>query len=574
MLTPLLRRFLRPYARWLVVVLVLLLVQAMTSLYLPTLNARLIDEGVTQGDLHRVWTIGGWMLLVSAVLAVATVAGVYWSARTAMAVGRDMRAAVFLTVEGFSAREVNAFGTPSLITRNTNDVQQVQMVVLLGLTIMVLGPVTMVGGIVMALRQDVGLSAVLIVALPVMAGVIGLQVRRLLPLFRSMQVKIDTITSVLREQITGVRVVRAFVKEEHETARFADANADLTGTALQVTRVFALLMPMLMAVLNLSSVAIMWFGAHRVDDGALQIGQLTAFLSYMMQILLAVMMATMMVVMVPRAAACAERICAVLDTEPTVREPALPVLATPGLGVELVDVGFSYPGAERPVLSGVSFTLRPGATTAIVGSTGAGKTTLVNLLPRLYDVTEGRVLVGGVDVREQGLEALWASIALCPQKPFLFRGTVASNLRFGDPEATDDDLWRALEVAQARDFVEAMEGGLEAEIVQGGANLSGGQRQRLAIARAVVKRPAVYVFDDSFSALDYTTDARLRAALRECTRDAVVLVVAQRVSTVMHAERIVVLDEGRVVGIGTHDELLETCTTYEEIVSSQLAAAA
>jgi ATP-binding cassette subfamily B protein len=566
----LLRRFLAPYSRPLVLVAVLLLVQAIGNLYLPELNARIINEGVAVGDTAYIIRVGGVMLAVTLVLGATAVVSTYWSARISMGFGRDVRSSLFSTVQTFSAREVNEFGTPSLITRNTNDVQQLQMLVLMGLTVMLTAPIMCVGGIVMALRQDVPLSALLLVIVPLMAVVIGLLMSRAIPLFRVMQVKIDRVNQVLREQLSGIRVIRAFVRTEHEERRFAEANADLTSTALTVNRLFALMMPSLMLIMNLSGVAVIWFGGQRVDAGEMPIGNLTAFLAYIIQILMSVMMATMMFVMVPRAAASAERIGAVLDVVPTVSDPDSPQAPTGHGTVEFREVEFRYPGAEEAVLRGVSFLAAPGETTAIVGSTGSGKTTLVALVPRLFDVTSGEVLVDGVDVRELARDDLWSRIGLVPQRAFLFRGTVGSNLRVGRPDATDDELWHALTVAQAAEFVRAMPEGLDAPIDQGGANLSGGQRQRIAIARALVRRPEVYVFDDSFSALDFATDARLRAALRRETGDSTVLVVAQRVSTIMHADRIVVLDEGAVAGIGRHADLMATCPTYREIVLSQV----
>jgi ATP-binding cassette subfamily B protein len=566
----LLRRYLRPYRASLVVVVALLLVQAVGNLYLPELNAEIINDGVLTGDVPTIVRLGLEMLAVTLVLGVASIVAVYYSARTAMAFGRDVRGAMFRSVQTFSLREMNQFGAPSLITRTTNDVQQVQMFLVMALTIMVSAPIMAVGGVVMALRQDVVLSRLLLLVVPLMAVFIGLVVTRALPLFRATQRKIDTVNRVLREQLTGVRVVRAFVREQHEQERFTEANADLTGTMLRVNRLFALMMPGLMLIMNLSSVAILWFGGQRVGAGEMPIGNLTAFLAYLMQILFAVMMATMMFVMVPRAAASGERIDAVLAVEPEVRDPAVPRRATGRAAIEFSDVEFRYPGAEDAVLCEVSFSVAPGETVAVVGSTGSGKSTLVTLLPRLYDVSAGAVRLDGVDVRDLDRADLWAHLGFVPQKAFLFSGTVASNLRIGRPEATDLEMWQALEVAQAADFVRSLPQGLDAPIDQGGTNLSGGQRQRLAIARAVIRRPDVFVFDDSFSALDYTTDARLRAALARETAGAAVLVVAQRVSTIRHADRIVVLDGGRVVGIGTHAELLATCETYREIVESQI----
>ena len=571
MLTRLLRTHLRPYARPLLVVVALQLVGTMASLYLPSLNADIIDTGIARGDTGYIVSVGGWMLLVTLVQVLCSVAAVFYGARTAMGFGRDVRAAVFGRVGEFSAREVNRFGAPTLITRSTNDVQQVQMLVLTSCTMLVAAPIMCVGGVVMALREDVGLSWLVGVCVPVLVVAIGLVIVRMVPKFRLMQVRIDAVNRILREQITGVRVVRAFVREPQETARFASANDDLTDVAISAGRLQALIFPIVMLVLNVSSVAVLWFGAERIDAGQMSIGALTAFLQYLLQILMAVMMATFMAIMIPRAAVCADRIVEVLDTEPSVRPPAVPVAPTRADGlVEFDGAGFRYPGAAAPVLSGVTFTARPGETTAVIGSTGAGKTTLVSLVPRLFDATDGAVRVDGVDVRDQDPEVLWRRIGWVPQKPFLFSGTVASNLRMGDEGATDDDLWAALEIAQGADFVRAMPEGLGSRIEQGGTNVSGGQRQRLAIARALVRRPAVYVFDDSFSALDLTTDARLRAALEPVTADATVIVVAQRVSTIAAAHKIVVLDDSAVVGVGRHDELLEGCPTYREIVESQM----
>ena len=566
----LLTRFLRPYRGPLTVVVLLLLVQAFGNLYLPELNADIINNGVVLGDTAYILRVGLVMLTVTLLVGAAAIVGVYYSARTAMGFGRDVRGGLFRSVQTFSLREVNEFGAPSLITRNTNDVQQVQMLVIMALTIMVSAPIMAVGGVIMALRQDAVLSRMLLVAVPVMAVFIGLILSRAVPLFRTTQRKIDRVNQVLREQLTGVRVIRAFVRGEHEERRFDEANLDLTDTMLRVNRLFALMMPGLMLVMNLSSVAILWFGGQRVDAGEMPIGNLTAFLTYLVQILMAVMMATMMFVMVPRAAASAERINAVLDVDPAVLDPQTPTPPTGRAALELSDVDFGYPGAQEPVLCGVSFRVDPGETVAVVGSTGSGKTTLVNLVPRLYDVTAGQVRLDGVDVRDLARDDLWSHIGFVPQRAFLFSGTVASNLRVGNPDATDDQIWHALEVSQAADFVRSLPAGLDAPIEQGGTNLSGGQRQRLAIARAVVRRPDVYVFDDSFSALDYATDARLRAALRRETTQTAVLVVAQRVSTIMYADRIVVLDGGRVVGVGTHDDLMATCPTYVEIVESQI----
>jgi ATP-binding cassette subfamily B protein len=569
-LLPLLRAYLRPYRGAITLVVLFQLIQTVATLYLPGLNADIIDQGVVVGDTGKILSIGAVMLAVTVGQVIASAFAVYFGARTAMALGRDLREAVFVSVEQFAAQEVGRFGAPSLITRSTNDVQQVQMVVLLSFTIMVAAPIMCVGGVILALRQDVHLSALLLVSVPALVVAVVLIIRRMRPLFRSMQVRIDVINRVLREQIAGVRVIRAFVRDTHERERFGGANDSLMDVSVQVGRLMALMFPTVLLVMNVSSVAVIWFGGHRIADGQMQIGTMTAFLSYLMQILMAVMMATFMFVLVPRAEVCADRITEVLDTEPSVRSPERPVLRPDRTGaVELRAATFAYPGAQEPVLRAADLVARPGETTAIVGSTGSGKTTLLNLIPRLVDVTSGQVLVGGVDVRDLEPEQLWAGIGLVPQRAYLFAGTVASNLRYGKPDATDEQLWEALEIAQARDFVERL-GGLDAPIAQGGGNVSGGQRQRLAIARAVVRRPALYLFDDCFSALDYATDAALRAALRPVTRESAVVTVAQRVSTIRDADRIVVLDEGRVVGTGTHRELMASCPTYREIVLSQL----
>ena len=549
------------------------LVGTMASLYLPSLNGRIIDEGVAKGDTGYIVRTGGWMLAVSLVQIVATVAATYLGAKSAAGLGRDLRAGIFARVGDFSAQEVSRFGAPTLISRNTNDVTQVQTVVFMGAAMMVSAPIMMVGGIIMALREDVGLSWLVAVAVPALALSVALVIRKMIPQFRLMQESVDWVNRVLREQITGIRVVRAFVREEHEQARFAEANTQYTGTALAVGRLMAMIFPIVMLIFNASTVAVLWFGSHRVENGQMQIGELTAFMSYLMQILMSVMMATFMSMMIPRATVSAGRITEVLDTDSTVVQPTAPVaIPRTGTTVELRDVEFCYPGADVPVLQGVSMTAEPGKTTAIIGSTGAGKSTLVSLIPRLYDVTGGSVRLGGVDVREAALEDVWSRIGLVPQKPYLFTGTVASNLRYGDSDATDDELWDALRIAQAEDFVRAMPQGLDSPIAQGGTNVSGGQRQRLAIARALVAKPEVFLFDDSFSALDLSTDARLRSALRPVTRHTAVIVVAQRVSTIIDADHIVVLDDGKVVGTGRHDELLETCPTYVEIVESQRSA--
>jgi ATP-binding cassette subfamily B protein len=563
---------LRPYRRQILLVLGLLLVQSIANLYLPTLNADIINNGVAKGDTHYIVRTGGEMLLFTLLMGVAAVIAVYVGARVAMAFGRDVRSGLFRRVQSFSHMELNRFGAPSLTTRTTNDVQQVQMLVLIGLTLLASAPIMAIGGIFMALRLNARLSLLLVVILPLMGAVVAFIVRRAIPLFRQVQVKLDRINLVMREKLSGVRVIRAFDRDRHEERRFELANADLTETSLRVTRLFALLMPTVMLIINLSTAAVMWFGSLQVGHGEMPIGDLTAFLTYLMQILFSVLMATILFVLVPRAAASADRIQEVLDVESTVLDPATPAPSPERLGtLEFRDVTFAYPGADEPVLSNISFTARPGETTAIIGSTGGGKSTLINLIPRLYDVSDGSVLVDDVDVRELGQQDLWSRIGLVPQRAFLFAGTIGRNVRDGREGATEDEIWHALSIAQASEFVREMPDGLESPVAQGGANLSGGQRQRMAIARAVVKRPEIYIFDDSFSALDFATDARLRTALHAETRDATVLIVAQRVGTIMHADRIIVLADGRIAGIGTHDELLETCDTYREIVFSQLS---
>ncbi|EME51621.1 ABC transporter ATP-binding protein [Amycolatopsis decaplanina] len=571
MLTKLLRIHLRPYRRELWLIVLLQFVQTLAGLYLPTLNADIIDHGVVKGDIDYILGVGGVMLLVSLVQIACSIGAVYFGARTAMAVGRDVRGAIFHRVQDFSAREVGQFGTPSLITRTTNDVQQVQMLTLMAFTLMVSAPIMCFGGIVMALNQDVTLSWLLVVVVPILGVSVGIIIAKMRPAFRLMQERIDKINQILREQIMGIRVIRAFVKDTHERRRFTKANTELLDVSLIVGRLMALMFPIVMLVMNASSVAVLWFGGLRIDDGSMQIGALTAFLSYLMQILMAVMMATFMFMMVPRAEVSAERITEVLDTHTSVVLPANPVSPGEVRGrLELSDVEFRYPGAEKPVLQEISLLARPGETTAIIGSTGSGKTTLLNLIPRLMDATDGSVRVDGVDVRELDPTVLSDAVGLVPQKPYLFAGTVASNLRYGKADATDEELWHALEVAQGKDFVERMPEGLNSPIAQGGTNVSGGQRQRLAIARMLVRRPEIYLFDDSFSALDYATDAALRRALVAETAEATVIIVAQRVSTIRHADRIVVLDEGRVVGSGTHTELMDGNETYREIVLSQL----
>ncbi len=571
MLIRLLRDYLRPYRKPLAAVVLLQLVQTLATLYLPTLNADIIDNGVITGNTGYIIHTGGIMLVVALVQIVCATGAVYFGARTAMAVGRDLRQAIFSRVMDFSAREVGRFGTPSLITRTTNDVQQVQMLTLMTFTMMVSAPIMCVGGIVLALNQNVELSSLLLVAVPLLAIIVTLIISRMRPLFRLMQERIDGISSVLREQITGVRVVRAFVRDGQERERFDASSTELLDVSLGTGRLMALMFPSVMLVLNFSSVAVLWFGGHLVASGSMQIGSLTAFLTYLLQILMSVMMATFLFMLVPRAEVCAERIVEVLDTDPDIVQPANPVRlpATRG-NLELRDVEFRYPGAEQPVLCNISLTARPGQITAIIGGTGSGKTTLLNLIPRLMDATGGSVLIDNVDVRDLDPAVLSDAVGFVPQKPYLFSGTVASNLRYGNQDATDTDLWRALEIAQARDFVEQMPDALDAAIAQGGTSVSGGQRQRLAIARALVHRPEIYLFDDSFSALDYATDAALRAALAHEIAEATVVIVAQRVSTIRHADQIVVLDAGRVVATGTHDELMGSDETYREIVLSQL----
>lgn len=572
MLFRLLTSQLRPYTGALLGVAAFQLVGTIASLYLPSMNADIIDKGVAKADTGYILSTGAVMLAVTLLQVICSIAAVYLGARTAMAFGRDTRAALFSRVGQFSDREMNRFGAPSLITRNTNDVQQVQILVLMTCTLMIAAPIMCVGGIIMALREDAGLSWLLLVCVPVLIILIGLIVTRMVPQFRKMQTRVDDINRVLREQITGVRVVRAFVREPQETKRFGVANDRLTDTALRAGRWMALMFPTVMLVLNVSSVAVLWFGGHRVESGQIEVGSLMAFLNYLMQILMSVMMATFMAVMIPRAAVSAERIQEVLTTEPTVLPPVTPVKPQQRTGqLTFNHVDFGYPGASEPVLHDVTFAAEPGRTTAIIGSTGAGKTTLISLIPRLFDVSDGSVQIDGVDVRDLAPQDLWDGVGLVPQKPYLFSGTVASNLRYGNPEATDEDLWQALEIAQAKDFVSEMPERLQAPIAQGGTNVSGGQRQRLAIARALVRKPQIYLFDDSFSALDLSTDARLRAALRPHTRNATVVIVAQRVSTIADADQIIVLDDGRIVGLGRHEELLQSCPTYLEIVNSQLS---
>ncbi|MGH2632704.1 MAG: ABC transporter ATP-binding protein [Tepidiformaceae bacterium] len=567
--------YLLPYRRWLLAVLVFQGIQATASLFLPSLNADVIDKGVIPGDTGYIWQLGGVMLGVTAVQAVFSVAAVYCGARAAMGFGRDVRRALFHRVTDFSAREVNLFGSPSLITRITNDVQQVQMLVVMTCTMVIAAPLTVVFGVFMAMRQDLGISWLLAVSLPVLMVILGIIVSLMVPQFRLMQERLDSINGVLRGQIVGMRVVRAFVREPVETQRFHEVNQDLTDTSLKAGRLMALMFPTMMLVVNVSSIAVIWFGGQKIDNGDMSIGSLVAFLTYLTLIMSATMMATMVTMMAPRAAVSANRVQEVLDTFTSVVRPSAPVtkLATSGR-LELRDISFRYPGAEHSVLDRISFTALPGQTTAIIGSTGSGKTSLVNIAARLFDVTSGTVLFDGVDIRELDPDILWNRIGLVPQKPYLFTGTVASNLRYGKPDATDDEIWAALEVAQAADFVRAMPGGLDAEISQGGVSVSGGQRQRLAMARALVRKPEIYLFDDSFSALDLATDARLREALVPYARDATVIIVAQRFSTIMRANQILVLEDGEAVGLGTHEHLLQTCPTYVEIVESQIGEGA
>ncbi len=571
MLKRLLRSHLSPYRRALWLIVVLQTVQTSAALTLPTINARIIDKGVIAGNTHYIYTWGAIMLGFALVQVAFSVAAVYWGGKVAMSFGRDLRKNLFHQVTDFSAREVGTFGAPSLITRITNDVQQVQMLVVMAATMAIAAPITIVVGVFMALRQDVGLSIILVVAMPVAGVVLGLLVSQMVPAFRLMQERIDQVNRVLREQITGVRVVRAFVREPQEAKRFGKANADLTAVSLRAGRLMSSMFPTVNLLINVSFVAVLWIGASRVSSGQIQVGTLVAYLSYLVQILMSVVMATFVISMIPRASVSADRIQEVLDTDPSVVPPVNPVHDVIEQGaLEFRDVGFHYPGAEHPVLTGVSFSTAPGQTTAIVGSTGAGKSTLVNLILRLFDSTEGNVLVGGVDVRDLDPDVLWSTIGLVPQRPYLFSGTVASNLQYGKPDATEDEMWAALDVAQVSEFVRSMPGGLQARIEQGGTNVSGGQRQRLSIARALVRKPDIYVFDDSFSALDLSTDARLRAALGPYTRDSAVIIVAQRVSTIATADNILVLEDGVVIGRGTHDELIRDNPTYAEIVQSQI----
>jgi ATP-binding cassette subfamily B multidrug efflux pump len=567
----LLRSYLRPYRKPLALVLLFQLAQTLATLYLPTLNADIIDKGVILHHTHYILKTGAVMLVITLAQILCAVCAVFFGARVAMALGRDVRHGIFSRVQRFSDREVNHFGTASLITRTTNDVQQVQMLAIMTFTLLLSAPIMCVGGIILALNQDVRLSTLLVVAVPLLGVIVLLIISRMRPLFRQMQERLDGISQVLREQISGVRVIRAFVRDPEERDRFAGASTKLFDVQLGAGKLMALMFPSVMLVLNLSTTAVVWFGGHLIADGSMQIGSLTAFITYLAQILMSVMMATFMFMLVPRAEVSAERIMEVIDTAPALAPPARPRPAGSAPGrLELRNVEFRYPGAEEPVLHGISLTALPGRTTAIIGGTGSGKTTLVNLIPRLIDVTGGSLQVGGVDVRELDPAALSAAIGLVPQKPYLFSGTVASNLRYGNQAATDEDLWQALEIAQGRDFVQRMPDGLDSRIAQGGTNVSGGQRQRLAIARALVHKPQIYIFDDSFSALDYATDARLRAALAAEVTGATMVIVAQRVSTIRNADQILVLDAGRLVAAGTHTELMDTSQTYREIVLSQL----
>ncbi|WP_190264103.1 ABC transporter ATP-binding protein [Glutamicibacter nicotianae] len=572
MLLKLILKHSKPYAGWIAAVVILQLATTMATLYLPSLNAKIIDVGVVNADIDYIWRTGGLMLVVALIQVATAVAAVYFGAKTSMSVGRDVRQAVFEKVATFSAQDVNKFGAATLITRGTNDVQQIQMLTLMALNFMITAPIMSIGGVIMAIREDPGLSWLVWVSVPLVLIVVGLLVIKLMPLFRDMQTRIDGINGVLREQITGIRVVRAFVREEHETERYADANQKLTDLGVKVGNLFVLMFPAITMILHLSTAAVLWFGGHRVDNGDVEVGALTAFLQYLLQILMAVMMGTFMAMMVPRAMVSADRIAEVLDSEPSMLDAAERQIELPTPGtVEFKNVTFGYPGAEAPVLSDISFTAKPGQTTAIIGSTGAGKTTLLNLIPRLYDATEGEILIGGVPLKELGRDTISRNISAVPQRPYLFSGTIASNLRFGAQEATEDELWEALRVAQAEGFVAEREGQLDSKISQGGTNVSGGQRQRLCIARALAAKPNTYLFDDSFSALDVNTDAKLRAALAEPTKDAAVIIVAQRVSTITGADQILVLDHGEIVARGTHEQLFETSETYQEIVASQLS---
>ncbi|MCV7358378.1 ABC transporter ATP-binding protein [Mycolicibacterium fluoranthenivorans] len=574
MLLALLRRYVRPYRGLLIVVATLQVISTLASLYLPTINADIIDQGVAKGDTPAIVRLGGVMLGVTALQVVCAVGAVFFGSRASVGFGRDLRSSIFRHVLGFSSTETARFGAPTLLTRTTNDVQQIQLLVQMTSTMLITAPIMGVGGIAMAVHQDAGLSWLLLISVPVLALANYLVIRHLLPIFRSMQRLIDGINRVLREQLAGIRVVRAFARESLERSRFDEANRALADTAITAGRWQAVMLPVTTLVINVSSVALIWFGGHRIDAGQMQVGSLIAFLAYFMQILMAVLLATLLLVLLPRASACAERITEVLGAHPQITDPAHPVRVDALRGeVTLRGATFSYPGADRPVVQGVSLTARPGTVTAIVGSTGSGKSTLVSLIARQYDVTAGAVLVDGLDIRDYGTETLWSAIGLVPQRGYLFTGTIADNLRYGRSDATEDDMWAALRVAAADDFVRADPDGLQMRVAQGGINFSGGQRQRLAIARAVIRRPSVYLFDDAFSALDVRTDARVRAALREASADATVIIVSQRISTVAGADQVIVIDAGRVVGTGTHSSLLRDCPPYAEFVDSQSVTA-
>lgn len=570
MLIDLLKEKLRPYRNLLWIVVVFQAVQSLAGLYLPTLNARIIDRGITQGDTGYIWRVGGLMLLTTLVQVLLSIAAIYFGSRASMGFGRDTRSALFHQVNSFSSREVAHFGAPSLITRITNDVQQVQMLVLMTCTLLVAAPFTAIGGLVLALQQDINLSWIIVIAIPMVVIILGTVVSKMVPTFRVMQVRIDRINEILREQLSGIRVVRAFVREPQEVARFQQANQDVTQTALRGGRLMSLMFPTATFIVNLSCVAVVWFGSNRIAAGQMKLGPMVAFLTYLAQILMSVMMATFMAALWPRAAVSAERIQEVLSTTSSVPIPTHPTLITQTrAALELRNVNFEYPGAASPVLHNISFKVAAGETLAIIGSTGSGKTTLLNLVARLFDATSGAVLIDGVDISEVAPAELWSRIGLVPQKPYLFSGTISSNLRYGKQDATEQEMWNALTIAQADSFVREMPGGLEAVIAQGGTNVSGGQRQRLAIARALIRQPEIYLFDDSFSALDLSTDAKLRAALIPHLKDSVTLIVGQRVSTIRHANQILVIEDGLVVGLGTHEELRQSCATYEEIVLSQ-----
>lgn len=574
MLLALLRQYVRPYRGLAVTVMALQLVSTLASLYLPTLNAAIIDDGVAVGDTATIVRLGGVMLAVTALQVLCAVGAVYFGSRTGLGFGRDLRAALFHHVTGFSEHETARFGPATLLTRTTNDVQNVQLLTQMTFTVLVTAPIMCVGGVIMAVHQEAALSWLLLIAVPVLGLANWWIIRHMLPIFRSMQTLIDGINRVMREQLSGIRVIRAFAREPYEQQRFRVANTALAETALAAGRWQALMLPVTTLTVNLSSVALIWFGARRIDAGQMQVGSLIAFLSYFMLILMSVLMATIFFTMLPRAAACAERITEVLSTAPAISSPADPREPVHAGGlVELAAAGFRYPGADRPVLQDVSFVARPGTTTAIVGSTGSGKSTLVSLICRLYDVTSGAVRIDGVDVRDYDTERLWSGIGLVPQRGYLFSGTVADNLRYGDADADADAMWEALRVACADDFVRAHPDGLDMRVAQGGGNLSGGQRQRLAIARAVIRRPPIYLFDDALSALDVHTDARVRRHLGEMAADATVIIVAQRISTVIGADEVIVLDNGRVVGVGTHETLLADCPAYAEFAASQAVAA-